>query len=117
MWSFPNLLQTATTEIPPTENFDFFSALKVSLIDLTKTRGTNLMLPNASILKSMLILLVAVLCTVAPCIASQSAECEFIYDFVVTGGAGFIGSKLIKLLKKNDPLARVQVLDNLWRGR
>lgn len=34
---------------------------------------------------------------------------------LVTGGAGFIGSSLVKFLVKNN--AKVSVIDNLWRGK
>ncbi|CAF4153388.1 unnamed protein product [Adineta steineri] len=38
--------------------------------------------------------------------------------FIITGGAGFIGSHLVKYLRKQQYKARqIKVLDNLWRGR
>ncbi|CAF1345374.1 unnamed protein product [Adineta steineri] len=37
--------------------------------------------------------------------------------FIITGGAGFIGSHLVKHLRKQQYKARqIKVLDNLWRG-
>lgn len=43
-------------------------------------------------------------------------------DYIVTGGAGFIGSTLVKALRARrgetgNPLPHVVVLDNLWRGK
>ncbi|MDD2715777.1 MAG: NAD-dependent epimerase/dehydratase family protein [Candidatus Wallbacteria bacterium] len=37
--------------------------------------------------------------------------------FVVTGGAGFIGSALVKFLKKQEPDSKIVVVDNLSTGR
>jgi GDP-D-mannose 3',5'-epimerase len=38
--------------------------------------------------------------------------------FIITGGAGFIGSHLVKRLRQQQYKARqIKVLDNLWRGR
>ena len=53
---------------------------------------------------------------IASCVAS-SPKCNVMFDYVVTGGAGFIGSRLVKMLKKDRPSARILVLDNLSRGR
>ena len=38
------------------------------------------------------------------------------YDFIVTGGAGFIGSHLVRHIKKVQSSARVLVIDNFSRG-
>jgi GDP-D-mannose 3', 5'-epimerase len=37
-------------------------------------------------------------------------------DYLVTGGAGFIGSALVKRLHQLQPRAVIKVVDNLWRG-
>jgi GDP-D-mannose 3',5'-epimerase len=37
-------------------------------------------------------------------------------DYLVTGGAGFIGSALVKRLHQLHPRAVIKVVDNLWRG-
>lgn len=39
-----------------------------------------------------------------------------IADYLVTGGAGFIGSALVKSIRKKEPSAVIKVVDNLWRG-
>lgn len=39
-----------------------------------------------------------------------------IADFLVTGGAGFIGSHLVKRLRLLNNSAKIVVVDNLWRG-
>ena len=38
------------------------------------------------------------------------------YDYIITGGAGFIGSNLVKRLLSVNPAYRIRVIDNLWRG-
>ncbi|GAQ87704.1 hypothetical protein KFL_003710100 [Klebsormidium nitens] len=37
--------------------------------------------------------------------------------FIVTGGAGFIGSNLVKKLSGVVPSEQIKVIDNLWRGQ
>ena len=37
--------------------------------------------------------------------------------FIVTGGAGFIGSHLVKRLRRLYNADQIKVLDNMWRGR
>ena len=48
--------------------------------------------------------------------SSSSCRPEESYDYIVTGGAGFIGSNLIKRLLSANPASRIRVVDNLWRG-
>lgn len=36
--------------------------------------------------------------------------------FIATGGAGFIGSHLVKKLRETYPAEQIKVVDNLWRG-
>jgi len=47
---------------------------------------------------------------------SNTCRPEDSYDYIVTGGAGFIGSNLIKRLLSVNPSYRIRVVDNLWRG-
>jgi len=37
-------------------------------------------------------------------------------DYLVTGGAGFIGSALVIRIRRRYPSAVIKVIDNLWRG-
>lgn len=37
--------------------------------------------------------------------------------YIVTGGAGFIGSHLVKRLAPHTGLGQIKVIDNFWRGR
>jgi nucleoside-diphosphate-sugar epimerase len=39
--------------------------------------------------------------------------------YIITGGAGFIGSHLIKALREQEGVqaSQIKVVDNLWRGR
>ena len=49
--------------------------------------------------------------------AVAARRASFPSRVIVTGGAGFIGSALVKTIRRRHPATTVTVLDNLWRGK
>lgn len=65
---------------------------------------------------SLSLLLVLPSAIVVAITLAEGQQCSSRVDFIVTGGAGFIGGHLVKRILTDYPSSKVLVLDNLFRG-